>query len=155
MTRPISQLWICVTWVLPYILLSLGHFLTKSRDWNSFSGWSIILHSFKIWSRMRTFLAPVRTCKLQSSWKFAYSLKIVCIQLSIFITFVSNCSFYRKQSARARSWLLCAHARSHQAENLHASLNLAILNFHNFCLRPLLLWWENSSKYPPSIGIII
>ena len=76
-----------------------------------------------------TFLAPVRTYMLGSCSKFACSPKIVCSLFSIFITFLSDRSFYAKRSARARFWLLCARARSDHAQNLYAVLKLAAFYF--------------------------
>ena len=76
-----------------------------------------------------TFLAPVRTWMQGSCSKFACIPKIVCSLFSIFITFVSDRSFYANRSARARFWLMCAHARSDHAQNLHAVLKLAAFHF--------------------------
>jgi hypothetical protein len=77
---------------------------------------------------------PARSDQAQ----FAYSLNIGCSPFSFFITFVSDRSFYKNRSARARFRLPCARARSDKANNFPNVSTLAVLQFH-FCLSPLLL----------------
>ena len=110
------------------MLLSLGNFQTTIGSWIPFSVWSIV-HFLKKWSRTRTFSAPVRTCTLRSSSKFACSPKIGCSLFSILITFLSDCSFHANRSARARYRLPCARARSDQVQTLRPVLKLAVLHF--------------------------
>ena len=87
------------------------------------------LPNFLLHGHVATFLAPVSTYMLGSCSKFACNPKISCFPFSILMTFVSDCSFYANRSARARFWLLCAHARSDHAQNLHAVLKLAAFHF--------------------------
>ena len=100
----------------------------------------------KKWLCARTFLAPVRTCTLRSSSNFAFSPKIGCSPFSIFITFVSDCSFHANRSARARFRLPCARARSDQVQTLRTVLKLAVLHF---------LFSSLLSQTAPSVSFLV
>jgi hypothetical protein len=58
-----------------------------------------------------------------------FKFKISVSSFPIFMTFVSDRSFYEKRAAHARFGLLCASARSDQVQNLHAALKLVYLHF--------------------------